>query len=307
MYERHPLAQFSSYNIGGPARYFIDARTPDEIMQGIALAREQKLPFLFFGGGTNLLISDEGFPGVVIRPNITHCEHDGVRMRVGAGVLMRDAIEYAAVHGLRGLEWAGGLPGTVGGAIRGNAGCFGGETKDSIESVEALNVETGARHEFSNAMCEFGYRTSVFKNHPGEYAILNATFALTPGDPVAIRSVMERNMQYRIERHPMEYPNIGSIFKNVDAQHVPADIRATIAHVVKTDPFPVVPAAYLIAESGLKGMSRGGAMISPKHPNFIVNVLDASASDVAELIELAKREVADRFGVTLVEEIQRVA
>ena len=140
----------------------------------------------------------------------------------------------------------------------------------------------------------------------GKEIILTASFGLRGGNRKEIESAINEKITYRRSRHPLEYPNIGSIFKNVALDTVAADVKPLVAHVVKQDPFPVVPTAYLISEAGLKGVSSGGAMISPKHPNFIVNVLSACASDVKKLINLAKKEVKDKFGIELEEEVQIV-
>jgi UDP-N-acetylmuramate dehydrogenase len=207
---------------------------------------------------------------------------------------------------LSGLEWAGGLPGTLGGAIRGNAGCFKGEIKDVISAVESFDTETGKMITRNNADCGFAYRTSVFKQGGGKEIILSAVLALKPGDALEIAKAIQEKIDYRVRRHPMDSPSIGSIFKNVDLKKVPEEMRARFASVVKQDPFPVIPTAHLISEAGLKGVSFGGAMVSPKHPNFIVNVLEAKASDVKNLIELVKSEVKNKFGIELEEEVMEI-
>lgn len=306
--ENVPLSHFSNYKIGGPARYFFDAKSATELSEVMREWRGPKknAPIFVLGGGTNLLIDDKGFDGLVVRPNFTFIEIDGDRIRVGAGVAMADLLGAAAEAGLSGLEWAGGLPGTVGGAIRGNAGAFQGEIKDAVESVESFDSIGRKETVRTNAQCRFGYRASVFKEKKGGEVICAATLALKKGKKRDIRRTTEEKIRYRTERHPIEYPNIGSIFKNVDVKNIPAKTVPRVQAVVKTDPFPVVPAAYLISEAGLKGVSFGGAMISPKHPNFIVNVLHASASDVRHLIALAKLEVKKQFGVQLEEEVELV-
>jgi UDP-N-acetylmuramate dehydrogenase len=233
---------------------------------------------------------------------------DGERIRVGAGVLMSDLLSFAAKNGLAGLEWAGGLPGTVGGAIRGNAGAFGSETKDSVLEVTSINIHKKDLElvKRSNKECVFGYRDSYFKKHDGQEIIVDAIFSLQSGEPAAITQAMMDKINYRKTRHPMEYPNIGSIFKNVDLKIITKKKQEDFLHVVKSDPFPVVPTAYLITEAGLKGVSFGGAMISPKHPNFIVNSLNASSDDVKHLIKLVKSTIKKKFDIELEEEIINV-
>lgn len=316
--ENVPLSRFSNYKIGGPARFFFDAKSEDDVRWAIKEARARKLPVFILGGGTNLLIRDEGWPGLVLRPNIQFVRAAGTRVEVGAGVSMDKLLAFAAKRSLAGLEWAGGLPGTVGGAIRGNAGCFGGETKDAIASVRSLDTKTMKIVTRTGKKCGFKYRDSVFKKKKGSEIILSATFRLAKGDKKEIIRSMREKIMHRRTRHPLEHPNIGSIFKNVPlgAIHAPGSTRYRGAlreavltfrgtrFTVKNDPFPVIYAAKLLSESGLRGVSHGGAMISPKHPNFIVNVLHASAPDVENLIALAKAEVRGRFGISLEEEVQ---
>lgn len=298
------LARLGSFRIGGPSRYFFEARSKAEIEAAVKKAKADKLDIFVLGGGTNLLPSDEGYEGLVLKPNLWHLERAGSEIKVGAGVLMSELLDFAAHAGLSGLEWAGGLPGTVGGAIRGNAGAFGGEIKDVVKAVTSYDTEMFRELERFNEECKFDYRSSLFKTERnGREIILGATLTLKSGDPEKIREEMNAKIAYRQERHPLEYPNIGSIFKNVDLEKIPISSRAKFAHVVKPDPFPVVPAAYLISEAGLKGVTHGGAMVSPKHPNFIVNVLWAKANDVKNLIELTKSEVHKRFGIKLEEEV----
>lgn len=316
------LADYASYKIGGPARYFFEARDLGELEAALREAHAKKAKIFLLGGGTNLIIPDEGFDGLALKPRFGGIEVSGNEVRAGAGVLMSELLEFCISRGLTGLEWAGGLPGTVGGAIRGNAGAFGGEMKDITTDVRSFDVETFREVVREASACDFGYRTSVFKKQNGREVILSAAFTLKKGDAETVRALTQEKVNYRIERHPLEYPNIGSIFKNVPISQMNADMTQISADTisvnlrsnlgkptimpVKTDPFPVVPAAYLIAEAGLKGVSFGGAMISPKHPNFIVNMLQAKAADVHTLIQLARNEVERKFGILLEEEVIRV-
>ncbi len=303
--ENVPLADFSSYRIGGPARLYGEAQSAAEVRAAVAEARRRGLRLFVLGAGTNLLIDDHGFDGLVLRPRLRMLEAGETTVRVGAGILVAELLEFLVARGLAGLEWAGGLPGTVGGAVRGNAGAFGGEIKDFAVTVESLNASTLEVRNRSNEECGFGYRNSVFKQQPEEI-ILTATFALRAGDAASIARVIEERKQYRRRRHPLEYPNVGSVFKNVDVKRVPEAVRELCAPVIKKDPFPVIPTAFLLSEAKLKGLREGGAMISPKHPNFIVNVDHARSADVRGLIEQAKQTIRERFGVSLEEEIQYV-
>lgn len=304
--ENVSLAEHSNYRIGGPARFFCEAANEEDIRGAVMFAREQRVPLFVMGGGTNLLIADDGFKGLVLKPTVMQLGVDGQTMTVGAGMMVSDMLKFTIEHSLSGLEWAGGLPGTVGGAIRGNAGAFRGEIKDRIISVESFDVETLETTRRGNAECKFGYRSSIFKEKNGREIILRATLNTDKGDAQKIAAGIQEKINYRLERHPMEYPNIGSTFKNVDLELVPKIWRDSFAKVIKVDPFPVVPTAFLISEAGLRGTQHGGAMVSPKHPNFIVNLGGATAADVKFLIATVKEKVFEKYAIRLEEEIQLV-
>ncbi len=310
------LSGFTNYRIGGPATFFFEAKSPEEIAWAVDEAAQRKIDFFVLGAGTNVLVPDEGFAGLVLRPRIDFIEVKGNFLRAGAGALVSDVLKAVAKAGLSGLEWAGGLPGTLGGAIRGNAGAFKGEIKDVVSSVESFDTRTLKFLTRMNAECKFSYRSSIFKEK-GDEIILSATLQFTKGDPKKIQKTIEEKIEYRLARHPMEYPNVGSIFKNVPLAQIhrkeTPDYEEAVHNStfnfhgesvpVKIDPFAVIPTASLISRAGLKGVSFGGAMVSPKHPNFIVNSLNANASDVKALIALVKEGVAEKFGVELEEEV----
>ncbi len=296
------LNKLGSFRIGGEARFFKEARTIEELIQSVNKARMENLPLFVLGGGTNILWADSGFDGLVLKPTIETLRKNEFEITAGAGILMVDLLEFTILHGFSGLEWAGGLPGTLGGAVRGNAGAFGGEIKDIIKGVLSLDVETSELIRRNNDECEFDYRTSVFKTN-GREIIIEIILSLLPGEVESIKNNIENKISYRRERHPMEYPNAGSVFKNVSIAKYPNLDLERFNRVIKQDPFPVIPTAFLISETGLRGISNGGAMISPKHPNFIVNVLDATSQDVKNLIKLVKSAVLDKFAIELEEEI----
>ncbi len=311
--ENVSLKKYSHYAIGGTARYFCHAEGLHHITHAIAFAKEKNVPLFVLGGGTNVLFSDGIFDGIVVKPDIrfisiNNALPETVAVTCGAGVSVHDLLALCAAEGFSGLEWAGGLPGTVGGAIRGNAGAFGGEMKDSVVSVSSFDVSSAKPHirVRENAACAFGYRSSAFKDLSGKEIVLAATFVLTRSTPPAVRHVVNEKIAWRASRQPLEYPNVGSIFKNVAWDLVPATMqsRDDIKKHVKQDPFPVIPAAFLIDKVGLKGVSCGGAMVSQKHPNFIVNACCAEAEDVRGLVALVKAKVMGEFGIALHEEIE---
>ncbi|MCL5006866.1 MAG: UDP-N-acetylmuramate dehydrogenase [Patescibacteria group bacterium] len=305
------LKNFSSFKIGGPADNFLAADSPESIVTGLKKWRRgiwsRRKKIFILGGGTNILWDDKGFGGLVLKPEITTLERDGAAIKVGAGVSVADLLNFAAENNLSGLEWAGGLPGTVGGAVFGNAGAFGGETKDSVSEVLSLDTRTYVLNKRNRGECEFSYRNSVFRRNRSREIVLEVVFSLIPGEKEEILNKALKNIEYRQARQPLEHPNIGSIFKNVQAERISPEVVKLYGLNVKTDPFPVIPTARLIAEAGLRGLSLGGAMISPKHPNFIVNVLNASSRDVSGLIAVAKDAVNRKFGVRLEEEILNLA
>jgi UDP-N-acetylmuramate dehydrogenase len=318
------LAGRVAYKIGGRARYFFTAKNVADLAAALQRAHAEKLDVFVLGEGTNLLVHDRGFRGLVVRPHITGLKASGNRVYAGAGVPMRELVAFAARKGLSGLEWAGGLPGTVGGAVRGNAGAFGGEIKDSITKASSLNIRTLRTVERTRRACRFGYRSSIFKEKQGEEIVLGAVFQLKKGNPVAIRRATEEKITYRKSRHPLEHPNVGSIFKNIPFAQFRADAKVAITRVsadtirvhrrgnprmsalllVKRDPVPVVLASRLISECGLKGARVGGAEVSTKHANFIVNKGGATAADVKKLIKRVKAAVKKKFGIVLEPEVQ---
>jgi UDP-N-acetylmuramate dehydrogenase len=338
--ENVSLSCYSSYKIGGPARYFFEAKNIEEIIKAMDKAHRLKLPIFILGGGTNILFSDEGFNGLILKIQNSKfkIQNDNSKFKIikaEAGVLLSELVGIATESGLSGLEWAAGIPGTLGGAIRGNAGAFGGEIKDIVDEVVSLDISKSQPRIIrrKNKECQFSYRTSIFKKTKKEI-ILEAKLIFKKGDKRLIKEVVQKNIDYRFKNQPLYYPSAGSVFKNVPLTQINADytqinadsqtqLNADYAQIntdnisvnqrtyqylstfpIKTDPFPIIPAAYLISEAGLKGVSFGGAMISPKHPNFIVNILGATAHDVKTLILLAKNEVYRKFKIKLEEEIE---
>lgn len=298
-----PLKRYTTFKIGGPAKYFFIAKTKEDIVKAACAAKQIHLPFFILGGGSNLLVSDKGFNGLVI--NIANCKWkiENSFLYAEAGVPVATLVRETGKRGLSGLEWAGGLPGTLGGAIRGNAGAFGGEIKDSIVWVEALDGKLRLRR-LRRTQCQFDYRSSLFKKRG--WIVVAALMRFGEGDKKQLRAIAHDHIRYRKDRHPLEYPNAGSIFKNCDLNKVPKNAKKLFLSVVKRDPFPVIPAAAIIAQSRLKGRKVGGARVSEKHPNFIINMGNAQSQDVLSLMRLIERVVKKKFGIHLEREIQLV-
>ncbi len=298
------LAPYTTFRVGGPADYFVIGETEDVILQTLKAVRQERLPLFVLAGGSNVLFSDDGFRGLVLLMRNAEYEISGETVLASAGASMADLIRETAGRGLAGLEWAGGLPGTLGGAIRGNAGAFGGEMKDSVAVVRYV-TQTGEVRDASLAECTFAYRSSFFKTH--DVVIISATLRMTTGDPALIAETARGHVEYRSLRHPLDLPNAGSIFKNVPFSSIPENLKERVRGVIKADPFPVIPAAYLIAQAGFAGKSIGDAQVSEKHTNFIVNRGRAASRDIAALISMIKKTVHEQFSVDLEVEIQCVA
>lgn len=297
------------YRIGGKARYFCEPRNADDIMSAIRWAFAHRVPFLFLGAGTNMLFSEKGYDGLIMQYANRHIRKEPGGVRVSAGTSMSDVVAYYMAHGFSDLAWAGGLPGTVGGALFGNAGCFGGEMKDGVVSAESIFYDfasgTVDRHIRSAIECEFAYRNSIFKR-TGTEIIASVLLRATSGDRNAVRAEVRRCIAYRKQFQPIEYPSAGSTFKNIPVELVADCVREEFASVVKVDPFPVIPVAAVLDRLNLKGVRIGGAEISEKHPNFFINRGNATFADVLGLIALAKRKALRRYGIVLEEEIRIV-
>lgn len=276
------LAPHTTFKIGGPADYFFVAKTKEDLVKAIKAARKLKLPFFILAGGSNLLISDKGFKGLVIKNQSSEFKITDSRIITETGVVLRELVNDSAELGLTGLEWLAGIPGTIGGAVRGNAGAFGKSMADLVKTVEVLEINS--KLEIKNYKledCKFSYRSSIFKKKEN-LAILSIELQLEKGNKKGIEESIKRHLSYRKEKHPLNFPSAGSIFKNPENSS----------------------AGKIIEQCGLKGKKTGQAQISEKHANFIINLGGAKAEDVLELINLIKQEVKEKIGVELEEEIK---
>jgi UDP-N-acetylmuramate dehydrogenase len=295
--ENVPLKDYSTFRIGGSARHFMKAATHDELREALNLASQNNWPIFILAAGSNIIFPDEGWPGLVIFVDIKFLKIHGEELAAGAANMMSELVDASVEAGLQGLEWAGGLPGTFGGAIRGNAGAFRGEIKDTILTVTSIECRTGREITRTNKDCEFGYRDSIFKRR--DEVIVSATLKLAKGDATELRRIADSRIAFRKDRHPLEYPNVGSIFKNTPLERVPEHWLTHFHDFIKVDPFPIVPTGKIIEDAGLKGYRVGDAEVSEKHANYIVNRGEASAADVVSLIEHIRQTVRDRFQIEL--------
>lgn len=301
--ENEPLAKHCTFKIGGPAKYFFIAKSAEEVKRAAEVATELGLKLFLFGGGSNVLFSDDGFDGLVVKIQNTNYKIQDTKIEADAGVKLAEIVKAAAENGLSGLEWAAGIPGTVGGAVRGNAGAYGKATGDAVEEVEVLNEKWQVR-KYKKEECEFGYRESIFKKDGG--IVLKVILKLAPGDKEKIKEEMERILKARDLKIPQD-SSAGSFFKNIEVTDEIVEIIKEHAHEDVPEDFikkGKIPAAWLIERADLKGKQIGGAKISEKHANFIVNAGGATAADVIALASLVKMKVRDEVGIQLQEEVE---
>lgn len=313
-----PLKEALWYKIGGTAKHLIACKNKDDILKALEFIKQQKIDRVFVCGmGTNLLFSGEYFDGAVVQivsdnPDDVRITEDGL-VEVFSGVEMEDLAEFTFKHNLIGLEWSGGLPGTVGGAVRGNAGAYGGEIKDSLVSAEVLDY-LGDNQEvkvLTNEELQFSYRNSFIKLHK-KMVVISAKFKLEKTDDIGLekaREVYNGNIQNRKDKHPLEYPNTGSVFINPREKEQVEKILSVYPDLrenVERKWYGKLAVASLIDKWGLKGFRVGNAQISEKHALFIVNLGNAKASDVLQVIDTVKKKFFDTFGFELHVEVEIV-
>ncbi len=317
--EDFALSTVLYYKIGGTARLFLEAAGRDDVCRALeAVARRRLDRLVVVGLGSNLLFPDGVFEGAVLQiaaPGTPQIRLAGPgRVEAFAGVSLDDVIAFGFENGLAGLEWAGGLPGTVGAAVRGNVGAFGGELKDVLASAEALDAAEpdGGPHTLANADLAFSYRDSVVQRSGGRLVVLGATFALTEvgGEALAqARAAYQRNIDYRWSNHPREYPTCGSVFKNVARRE---DVERVLAVWPDAEPLVrgrwhgKVSMGYAIDRLGLAGYRVGNAQVSPKHRNFIVNLGGARFADVEAIISEVQARFSRTFGFVPEPEVEVV-
>lgn len=275
-----PMCKHTTFRIGGNALCFIRISSAKQLAKLIPCFKQTGIPYFILGNGSNLLVSDRGYQGVILQigDKFNRIETEGSSMKVQAGALLSRAAKEALEHGLTGLEFASGIPGSIGGAVAMNAGAYGGEMRQAVENVTVLN-DDGEILRLDNDAMEFGYRTSIIKKRP--FTVLEVTLKLKEGNREEIRERMEDLAARRREKQPLEFPSAGSTFKRPEGYF----------------------AGKLIMDAGLGGYTVGGAGISEKHCGFVINTGKATARDVADVIEEVQKRVKDRFGVLLEREI----
>lgn len=276
-----PMKKHTTFRIGGPADYYLCPHSTEELQKILQICTENKIDFFILGNGSNLLVSDKGYRGAVIQlwKNFSDIMVKGTVITVKAGALLSKVAAEALEASLTGMEFASGIPGTIGGAVMMNAGAYGGEMKDIIQEVTVL-TKKGEILTLSKEEMEFGYRTSVVKEKG--YVVISVALQLKKGDKEEIRKVMDDLKERRVTKQPLDMPSAGSTFKRPEGYF----------------------AGKLIMDAGLRGFSVGGAQISEKHCGFIVNKGNATAADVLGLIEEVQKRVQEQFGVALHPEVR---
>ncbi|HIR88846.1 MAG TPA: UDP-N-acetylmuramate dehydrogenase [Candidatus Fimimorpha faecalis] len=273
----------TTFRVGGPAHFFVTPKTEEQLQSVLKLCKETDTPWFILGRGSNLLVSDRGFDGVVIhmQKHWNHYHTEENRIFAQAGAMMSAVSQEALRNGLTGFEFASGIPGTIGGGLRMNAGAYGGEMKQVVLSAKVMD-SNGTVLELSKDELELGYRTSTIGRNG--YIALSCVIELQPGDPDCIRSTMEEMNAKRRQKQPLEYGSAGSTFKRPDGYF----------------------AGKLIQDAGLKGFSIGDAQVSEKHAGFVINRGNAKAADIMKLCKEVSRRVHEQFGVNLEMEVRRL-
>ncbi|WWR15675.1 UDP-N-acetylmuramate dehydrogenase [Lachnospiraceae bacterium JLR.KK008] len=277
---QEPMNRHTSFRTGGEAAALVQVNDEEQLRKLLFYLRETENDYFILGNGTNLLVSDQGYDGVIIQigTGMSRIDVEGNRVRVEAGALLAQTAKRAMEEGLTGMEFASGIPGSVGGGIVMNAGAYDGEMKQIVESVTVLN-ERGEEMELDCDTMEFGYRTSVIRNRP--FVVTKAVLRLTEGEKESIRAKMEDFAARRKAKQPLEYPSGGSTFKRPEGYY----------------------AGKLIMDSGLRGYRVGGAQVSEKHCGFLINTGTATSEDIIELMSEVQERVRAKFGVVLEPEI----
>lgn len=278
-----PMKMHTTFRVGGPADYFLMPESPEEVQKLIRLCKKEEVPFYVIGNGSNLLVSDQGYRGVILQiyRNMSQIRVEGNVLKAQAGALLSAIAARAYENSLTGFEFAAGIPGTIGGASVMNAGAYGGEMKDVLRKVTVLSGD-GEIFDISKEEMELGYRTSIISKKG--YITLEAEIELTPGKQEEIKAVMDDLRTRRTTKQPLEYPSAGSTFKRPEGYF----------------------AGKLIQDSGLAGYQVGGAQVSEKHCGFVINKEHATAADIDSLMKQVSAIVKDKFGVTLEPEVKKL-
>ncbi|HUE21163.1 MAG TPA: UDP-N-acetylmuramate dehydrogenase [Bryobacteraceae bacterium] len=296
-----PLSAYTRFGIGGPADIYAETESVEAFIQALAVARASGCDYMVMGGGTNLIVSDSGFRGIMLRFAARRILAAGDRVQCDAGAVLQCLVDFSIDRGLQGLETLAGIPGSVGAAVYGNAGAYGHSISECVRAVRFFD---GVRVRlFDNGECEFHYRESVFKRHK-DWIVFSAELRLTPADATVLRQRADDIVKVRNEKFPVTMKCAGSIFKNFLLAELPPAVAAQVPATVVRE--GKVPAAYFLEQAGAKGMSRGDIHVACYHANLIYNSGGGTAADLRALIGELKARVRRQFAVELEEEVQYV-
>jgi UDP-N-acetylmuramate dehydrogenase len=297
--ENAPLAGYTRFGLGGPAQIVADAST--EAALAAALRVLEGKPWTLIGGGSNLVVSDQGFDGAVLRYAASGLCIEGNIVEADGGLLLQNLVDQTVAEGLRGLETMTGIPGWVGGAIYGNAGAYGHSIDERVLAVRFFDGQNV--REISNQACDFRYRESIFKRNR-RWIVLSVRLGLSPASPAELKTTADGILQIRNQKYPPTLRCAGSIFKNLLLANLSPAVRARVPENIVRE--GKVPSAYFLEQVGAKGMIVGGIRVADYHANLLYNDAHGTAAEVRELIETLKRRVKQMYGLTLEEEVQYV-
>jgi UDP-N-acetylmuramate dehydrogenase len=295
------LSQRTRFGIGGPADVYLETCLESSFTSALQLVRGSGVPYTIIGDGTNLIVSDAGYAGVVLRFTAARIEHQGSTLRVDAGAELQALVDYSISAGLRGLETMTGIPGSVGAAVYGNAGAYGHSIDERIRSVRFF--DSSAVRVFSNTECAFRYRESIFKLRK-DCIILSAELEMDQAPPGELQETASGILRIRLEKYPLSMKCAGSIFKNLIVAELPEPVRRQIPERVIRE--GKAPSAYFLEQVGAKGFQHGGIRVADYHANLIYNAAAGTARQLCEVITELKSRVQKQFGLTLEEEVQYV-
>jgi UDP-N-acetylmuramate dehydrogenase len=295
------LSRYTRFGLGGPADIYAETGDPERFIEALRVARASGLETVVIGGGTNLIVSDEGFRGVMLKLSSDRMGADGASVYVESGASLQALVDFTVDLGLKGLETMTGIPGSTGAAIYGNAGAYGHSIQERVTTVRFFD---GAKiRVFDDAQCEFHYRESVFKKHKA-WIVFSAMLNMEPGDATVLRAAADKILAVRNQKYPPTMKCAGSIFKNFLLAELPPDVASAVpANVVIEGK---VPSAWFLEQVGAKGMNRGDIHVATYHANLIYNGGSGTSKDLTAVIAELKDRVERRWGIPLEEEVQYV-
>jgi UDP-N-acetylmuramate dehydrogenase len=295
------LSAHTRFGIGGPAKLYVEAASEEGFRAVLKITRSIGAPLTVIGSGTNLIVSDEGFDGIVLHLTAKTVDCEGSMVRAQAGGELQTLVDYCIDLGLAGLETMTGIPGSVGAAIYGNAGAYGHSIDERVDEVRFLDGDSVRT--MTGLECRFRYRESIFKQHK-DWIILSVTLRMTPAPATKLREIADGILKVRLEKYPLDMKCAGSIFKNLILAELPESVRRQIPDRVVRE--GKAPSAYFLEQAGAKGLRNGGIRVADYHANLIYNDGSGTARELRAVIDELKARVRGQFGLELEEEVQYV-